>query len=87
VDGDPLRFSEAYLIDRALDSCGRVRVRCLDLRPSLGQLQPPQKRWVNMFDHHPNGEANRVAAQAVLEAFEQEWLALASRDSIAIEPD
>jgi GDSL-like Lipase/Acylhydrolase family len=77
IDGDPKRFSNGFIIDRTLATCREINVRCVDLRPDLMRLQPLEKRWANELDHHPSGETNRVATQAVLRAFEQDWLALA----------
>jgi hypothetical protein len=81
VGGDPGRFPNEFLLERTLATCHALDVRCVDLRGPLAQLRPPERRWVNQFDHHPSAEANRVAAVAVLAAFEQEWLALAAANA------
>lgn len=85
IEGDPKGFSNGFIIDRTLATCREINVRCVNLRPNLARLQPLERRWANELDHHPSGETNRVAAQAVLRAFEQEWLALAQSSSKLLE--
>ena len=72
----PMDLSSIALLRHAARSTCAVSI--FDLTPASGN-------WANELDHHPSGETNRVAAQAVLRAFEQDWLALVQSSSKLLE--
>jgi lysophospholipase L1-like esterase len=62
-----------YLHDGVQRSCVAAQVRCLDLFHAYSRFPDPRAMWVSPFDAHPNGEANRIAADEMLREFETAW--------------
>jgi hypothetical protein len=66
-------FSMGHLIDRVMEVCALQSIGCVDLRESLLGRREEEGWWVNRFDPHPGPLVNRIAAEAVVNAFGQQW--------------
>lgn len=66
-----------FLYDRVLEECARAGVRCVDLRPVFAPHAADGGLRLNRFDPHAGARAHALAAEALLEAFGDEWRALA----------
>ncbi len=62
-----------YLHDGVQQLCAAEQVRCLDLLHAYSTFPDPRAMWVSPFDAHPNGEANRIAADEMLREFKTAW--------------
>lgn len=53
--------------------CRDHGVPFLDLLPVYSSIDDPKTLWVSPFDAHPNAMSNRLAADAILDAFRAVW--------------
>lgn len=51
---------------RVIESVNQLGVPCLDLMPVFQGRQAEQLQLNPMFDHHPNRQANKLAAEAII---------------------
>jgi hypothetical protein len=68
-----------YLHDRVHAVCSDRNVTCLDLRSAFSQVRNKELLWANRLDHHPGTEANRIAAEKILETYAKVWAASPAR--------
>ena len=61
LDVNPFREEHALVVD----ACRTMGVPVLDLAPAL-QGHPDASLWVHPTDHHPNGRAHALAAEAMV---------------------
>lgn len=66
-----------FLAARVHVVCEETDAPCLDLTPLFASWDDPRELWVNRFDVHPGAEANRVAAEAIVDRFGPRWAELA----------
>lgn len=71
IEGDVGNYSYGYLLDRVINLSDKNDLRYVDMRQSFSQVDA-KKLWVNRFDHHPNALANKMVADAILQAFDFE---------------
>ncbi len=62
-----------YLHEGTAQLCADKQVPCLDLLPLYSRIEDPRTLWVSQFDAHPNALSNKLAADAILEAFGSVW--------------
>ena len=62
-----------FLIDRVIQICKNESLRCVDLRPTFLSVQDPAKLKVNIFDGHPGKLANKLAANKIIEVYQDIW--------------
>lgn len=66
----------AFLHERVLALCEERGIPCLDLTPTYAPYADRmQQIWLNRFDHHFSALAHRLAAERILEAFREHWVA------------
>jgi len=73
AQGSVDNYRLGFLIDHAMAVCRRNDVPCLDLRPVFADVAPATTLWANRFDPHPGPLANRMASEAILKAFGDDW--------------
>jgi hypothetical protein len=74
ADRDPGKEDRLdFLLDRVVGPCDRLGVPYVDLRRAFRGVHPARKLWVNPLDSHPGPLANKLAADAVLRVFGNEW--------------
>jgi hypothetical protein len=65
----------AFLHERVLARCEERGIACLDLTPAYAPFADRiEEIWLNRFDHHPNALGHRIAAEWILDAFEDRWV-------------
>ena len=62
-----------FLYDRVLAECRRAEVPCVDLRPVFASDGGDEDLRLNRFDPHAGSRAHALAAEALLEAFGDQW--------------
>ena len=62
-----------YLHEGTAQVCADEHVPFLDLLPLYSKIDDPHTLWVSPFDAHPNARSNRLAADAILDAFNSVW--------------
>jgi hypothetical protein len=70
--GQPYEFG--YLHERVWERCRARNVPYVDLTARFQSVSDPKTLWASRLDSHPSGEANRIAAEALLEALRDAWL-------------
>jgi hypothetical protein len=73
------RYPFGYLHDRVHAACNERNITCLDLRSAFSGVKDKASLWANRLDHHPGAEANRIAAEEILETYAGVWAASPSR--------
>jgi hypothetical protein len=73
ADGDIENFPLGYPFERLLDICRKNDVHRLDSRPVFANINPVSELRVNESDGHPSAFANRLAADAILQAYSDQW--------------
>jgi len=73
AQGSVDNYRLGFLIDHAMAVCRQNDVPCLDLRPVFADVSPATTLWANRLDPHPGPLANRMASEAILKAFGDEW--------------
>ena len=68
-------YPHGYLHDHILRTCATHEITCVDLRDALFAVGDNAALAVNRLDAHPSALANRIMADAVLNAFEAQWIA------------
>lgn len=68
-------YVHGYLHDHILRACATHQITCVDLRDALFAVEDNAALAVNRLDAHPSTLANRIMADAVLNAFEAQWIA------------
>lgn len=72
TEGGVEKYPFDYLFDRVIDACQKNAIKCVDLRPEFAS-ENPKELWVNIFDGHPSEFANKIAADAILKSYANEW--------------
>jgi hypothetical protein len=68
-------YTLGNLHDLILEVCSAYRIPCVDLRDPLFAVEEQSTLAVNRLDAHPSALANRIMTDAVLNAFEAQWIA------------
>jgi lysophospholipase L1-like esterase len=68
------RYEYDYLHDRVMETCHGEGIDCVDLRSTFAGSRDYRQLWVSPLDPHPSALAHRLAAERLLDAFEQTWL-------------
>ena len=71
--GNVNNYPFGFLFDRVMGACHKNAIRCVDMRPEFTNITPVSDLRVNRFDSHPSAYANKIAAETILEAFNDEW--------------
>ncbi len=72
-------YKLGFLHDIVLDTCQDRKINCLDLRETYSKYDNNIKElWANTFDPHPSKLAHKLAAEEIINSYENKWVDMAT---------